>query len=510
AAQFDNLAIEALHNTVHKVELSEEANLSASVLRAGTGSSEPMVYHDKSGKLSWKMKVDTLTRRKKSGKQQREMRVEVNVEEHKGTGKGKKWVYHRSSTDKGDVITENIFEHEDVVVNGEDVDVIKLRVDSERVDLKLRKMNRVMKRMVLDIQDSSFSIEQRIKEIPVHLILEDELASRGIKMDFNCAILDQEQNQFIEIDEKGFKEEAANKSYSAQLFPGDVFLRPQVLLLHFPNKLAYVWSAQWPMLSLSILFTLIVILAFAASVYQMLNQKKLSEIKNDFINNITHEFKTPIATISLAVDSLQQSEVQNSTDRIKHYGSIIKQENERLNKHVENILQLAVLDKGRFKFIFEKLDLNELIELASDNLDLQLKKSNAIIDLQFKAENSFLYADKSHMLSVFTNLIDNAIKYKGDEDPRITIQTDNISANLLEIKVSDNGVGMDESTSSKIFDDFYRKSSGNIHNVKGFGIGLSYVKAVLLAHEASIEVVSKPQKGSIFIITCKLDRQRDV
>nr|WP_295869957.1 HAMP domain-containing sensor histidine kinase [uncultured Chitinophaga sp.] len=252
------------------------------------------------------------------------------------------------------------------------------------------------------------------------------------------------------------------------------------------------------MITGSILFTIIIITAFALTIRTLLNQKKLSEIKSDFINNMTHELKTPLATISLAIDAIGNEKVMNNTEKIRYFSGIIKEENKRMNKQVESILQSALLEKDEIGLKLQVMDVHEVIRNTTDNLQLQLESKNGVVDLQLDAINPVIMADDVHFSNVVFNLLDNAIKYS-NENLEVKIQTYNTRKSLFII-ITDNGIGMSRDTISRIFEKFYRAHTGNVHNVKGFGLGLTYVKAIVDAHKGKIKVESTVGKGSKFTL----------
>ncbi|WP_161596629.1 sensor histidine kinase [Chitinophaga vietnamensis] len=250
------------------------------------------------------------------------------------------------------------------------------------------------------------------------------------------------------------------------------------------------------MITGGVLFTLIMITAFALTIRTMLNQKKLSEIKSDFINNMTHELKTPLATISLAIDAIGNEKVMDNKDKIRYFSGIIKEENKRMNKQVESILQSALLEKDEIGMKLQATDVHAVIQHTTENLQLQLAGKNGVVDLQLDAVNPVIMADDVHFSNVIFNLLDNAIKYSKD-NLEVVIHTYNTRKSLF-IVISDNGIGMSRDTISRIFEKFYRAHTGNVHNVKGFGLGLTYVKAIVDAHKGKIKVESTLGKGSKF------------
>ena len=230
----------------------------------------------------------------------------------------------------------------------------------------------------------------------------------------------------------------------------------------------------------------------------MQKQKKISDIKSDFINNMTHEFKTPIATISLATDTMSSPKILDNEKEIKHYLQIIRQENKRMNKQVERVLQMALIENKNFQLDLRLTDAHQAIDNVIRAADLSIRKKEGRIVSILRARCSTIPLDEIHFANVMTNIIDNAIKYN-ENPPDILIETYNKN-DLLYIRISDNGIGMNREVQKHIFDKFYRKPEGNIHNVKGFGLGLSYVKAIVEAQGGTISVKSEPRNGSTFIL----------
>lgn len=263
-------------------------------------------------------------------------------------------------------------------------------------------------------------------------------------------------------------------------------------------------SLLWLMIT-SITFTLIVIAAFFLTVKTIINQRNLNKIKSDFINNMTHELKTPLATISLAVDALQNSKVQTNIEKSTYFSGIIKEENKRMNKHVETILQAALMDKNELKLNFMPLHANTIIEKVVSNFTLQLNEKNGTAVVRLNASNDLISADETHFTNLINNLVDNAVKYSKDS-LRLIITTHS-SSKFLVIHIEDNGIGMSKETVKRIFEKFYRAHTGNVHNVKGFGLGMSYVKQVIDAHKGKVKVESTLGKGSTFIVEVPLFKE---
>jgi two-component system phosphate regulon sensor histidine kinase PhoR len=270
----------------------------------------------------------------------------------------------------------------------------------------------------------------------------------------------------------------------------------EVLHVFVPQSSLTVFKSLGWMIFGGILFTAIIVTAFALTIRTMLGQKKLSEIKSDFINNMTHELKTPLATISLAIDAIGNERVMDNKDKIRYFSGIIKEENKRMNKQVESILNSALMEKEELTLNLQPIDVHQLINSTVENLQLQLEGKNGKVDLQLNAIQPIIKADEVHFSNLIFNLLDNAIKYSKD-NLEVRITTAN-TRKFLVISIADNGIGMSRDTVSRIFEKFYRAHTGNVHNVKGFGLGLTYVKAIVDAHKGRIKVESILGKGSRF------------
>lgn len=274
------------------------------------------------------------------------------------------------------------------------------------------------------------------------------------------------------------------------------------LIIVIPDYRSQVWaSLKWVLLG-AITFMIVILAAFFVTIRSLLIQKKLSEIKSDFINNMTHEFKTPIATISLAVDAMRNEKVQANPEKMAYFSGIIKDENIRMNKHVETILQAAHMDKEELELNLKPLHLHDIIKGAMDNHQLQLKDKSGEVILHLDAKSDLIEADEIHFSNLISNLIDNAIKYAAAA-PIITVST-YLKGSSIFVTVADNGIGMTDETVKRIFEKFYRAHTGNLHNVKGFGLGMSYVKTVIDAHRGYISVASKLGEGSVFTVQMDL------
>lgn len=340
--------------------------------------------------------------------------------------------------------------------------------------------------------------------------IKDELKNQGIAIDFDYGIFSNETESFLIVNGNFYVGEIGgssnielnsenkslyNSNYDISLFNTDS-MSPGSLKIFFSNKTGYLWSKVWLSLLSSILFTSLIILCFAYVVWVIFKQKKVSEMKTDFINNMTHEFKTPIATISLATDSITSEKIIHNEDKIRRFAGIIQQENKRMLNQVEKVLQMATIDKEDFKLRLGPIDLHELIDQAARNMRLKVDQREGSLTTNLVAEKYIVEADQNHISNILHNLLDNAEKYS-PERPEISISTKN-AKDGIEITITDKGLGMSKDALKNIFDKFYRVHTGNRHDVKGFGLGLSYVKALVTAHKGTISVSSEPGKGSSF------------
>jgi len=307
--------------------------------------------------------------------------------------------------------------------------------------------------------------------------------------------------------QKNYADEINNERFFVPIIPGnspdftstDTF---EHLIIVIPNFQKQVWNSLRWIVFIAAVFLLVIIAAFYITVKTMLNQKKLSEIKSDFINNMTHEFKTPLATISLAIDAIRNEKVQKDIEKMNYFSGIVKEENKRMNKHVETILQAALMEKQELKLNIETLHGNDVMQNVLENYRLQLDEKKGKSELKLLAENDLVDVDEVHFTNLISNLIDNAIKYSKD-NLLIKISTQNNNKYFI-LTVEDNGIGMSKESVKRIFEKFYRAHTGNVHNVKGFGLGMSYVKTVVDAHKGIIKVDSTLGKGTIFTVQIPL------
>ncbi len=354
--------------------------------------------------------------------------------------------------------------------------------------------------VVNDIFDELVSVniyndyQQKIDTVLLDSLIRDALSDQGIDARFHFAVLNNNQIK----SPTGRLKKMVESPYRVNLTPDNVFIQPQYLALFFPHQTNYIFRKLWLMLGGSALLILALVFSFYYSISVILRQKKLSEIKNDFINNMTHEFKTPISTISLACEVLNDSTVSKSPERTSNYLKVIAEENKRLGILVENILQTAILDKAEFKLKLQDTDVQQLILQCISNIGLQVENKEGEIVTEFNLNPALIQVDKVHLSNIILNLFDNALKYC-EQKPKIKVSTREVPEGI-EILVKDNGIGINKENQKKIFDTLYRVPTGNLHNTKGFGLGLSYVKAVIEKHGGSVKVESEPGKGSTFIL----------
>ena len=379
--------------------------------------------------------------------------------------------------------------------NKQELDSFELNVI---VDSNVTKVKNVISDVAFEMSSNNIPINKRVEISSLDSILDTSIKNAGINSDFTYLIVDKLKDSVVYSNNENSEYFSLNNTFDFLLFPKNLISPSYTLVINFPNKRQNALKSLQFVLLMSLFFTTVLIVIFVVSINIILKQKKISEIKTDFVNNMTHEFKTPIATISLSVDSIMNPKVIDSHERILYFGQIIKQENKRMNNLVEKVLQMSLMDREKIVLQLEKFNIHELIENAVDGVVVQIDENNGEIKTVFNANNSTANIDSVYLLNVFYNLFDNAIKYS-ESKPSIQISTKNVENNI-EICVSDKGIGMSKEELNKIFDKFYRVQTGNIHNVKGFGLGLSYVKKIIELHEGTISVSSKKGKGTSFNI----------
>jgi two-component system phosphate regulon sensor histidine kinase PhoR len=343
------------------------------------------------------------------------------------------------------------------------------------------------------------SVEDRVNPAFVDSLISAEFKSAGLNTPYEFGLYDFMNNKLFVDHPTAYTQQLMKTAFRVRLFPNDIFYRPDYLMIYFPDQEKYIFNNLWVMLGASVFFTLIIILTFYYTISTIIRQKKLSEIKNDFISNMTHELKTPISTISLAGQALSDPDVNKSAEAAKKYTRMIQDETKRLGQLVEDVLQSALYDYADFEFQPEKVDMHQIIQKVAKSLQMQADQKKGKIVLLLEAGNPEIEADKTHITNMVNNLVDNAIKYTPDL-PEITIRTKRSNQHFT-LTVEDNGSGISRDQQKRIFEKLYRVPTGNIHNVKGFGLGLSYVKAIVEKHRGSIKVESEKGVGSIFTVS---------
>ena len=338
--------------------------------------------------------------------------------------------------------------------------------------------------------------ERFISEPQLDSLILLELNIRGIDTRFEFGIYNPERDIFLLEKDPGLRKSLIEKGSAARLFVSDIFTSPEYLLLYFPHENNFLLTELWGMLLISIILIIVIVYSFTYTITTIFRQKKLSEMKNDFINNMTHEFKTPISTISLACEALSDRDIVRSPEFTENYINIILEENKRLATMAEKILQTAVIEKGQLKMKRERIDLHEVITDVIKNIRIQVEIKDGVIRKQCKAANPVLLGDKVHLTNLVYNLLDNANKYS-PRKPVITVRTENTSNGIL-LTIEDHGIGISKGEQKKIFDKLYRVPTGNIQDVRGFGLGLSYVKAIVEEHYGRISLESEINKGTTF------------
>ena len=357
----------------------------------------------------------------------------------------------------------------------------------------------VFESIATELQLSNIPLKKRVQPQTIDSLLELEFSSRGVNLDYSYKITSSLEDSvvFLKASQKVEKFLPEN-TYKAVLFSKDMVRDAGFLLVTFPKKNNLILKNMDSILMSSGLLLLILAGSFGYTIISILRQKKVSEMKTDFINNMTHEFKTPVATIMIASEALKDPEINDNKARVNKLANIIYDENVRLGNHIERVLNIAKIEKNDLKIEQKLLDVHDLISNVIDSMSLQLQKRESELFLQLNANHINILGDELHLSNVIFNLVDNAIKYS-KENPKITISTENYKKQLI-IKIADEGIGMNRDEQKKIFEQFYRVPTGNLHDVKGFGLGLSYVNNMVNRMKGTISVNSEKDKGAVFEI----------
>lgn len=338
-------------------------------------------------------------------------------------------------------------------------------------------------------------IHKRVSENEIKSLLSRKLKENGIDIAYEFAIYSNDLATKVQSDNF---ENNIKSTFSTPIFYDDNNQTPYKLLVNFPDDEKFILSSVIKMILLSVVFTLIIIIAYASSLYQLIKQRKISEIKTDFINNMTHEFKTPIATINLALDSIKNPKIIGDKDKVIRYLNMIKEENKRMHAQVENVLRISKLEKNELNISKDRVELHDLILDAITHVELIVENREGYIKTFLEAEISTVLANETHFTNVIVNILDNAIKYS-PKAPKIEVYTENVGNNII-LKIKDHGSGMSKAAVKRVFEKFYREHTGNIHNVKGHGLGLAYVKRIVDDHQGHVSAESEKDNGSTFTI----------
>jgi len=398
--------------------------------------------------------------------------------------------------DKNNYVGLNGYERQSIIkFNDESVLDFQARIRRQS-NLKIQELERFSRK----------PLEQRISLTYLTKYVKEAVANRGLinNMEYEWAVYSELHEQFI-IRNGGFQVSGNQTGFDNLIsspYQVSLFSRDQVpdgkLMIYFPALNNILWSSVLNELLISLALISVILFCFGYVIKVIFRQKKLSEMKTDFINNMTHEFKTPIATISLASDSITSPMILGNEDKVKRFANIIKQENKRMLSQVEKVLQMAMLDKDDFELKLTDINMHDVVNRAVSNLSLQVEKKGGKITPVLNATNPMIIGDMTHVSNIIHNLLDNANKYT-PEKPEISVTTNNVAGGV-EVNITDNGIGMSKEVRKNIFNKFYREHTGDRHDVKGFGLGLSYVKRMMTAHKGQVEVKSEKGVGSSFIL----------
>ena len=363
----------------------------------------------------------------------------------------------------------------------------------------LNKMEKAAMEEMFMVHAKRVPIHKRVSKQEIELLLQRELENRGVDIAFEYGVYS--NGLPTKVRSSKFKYAEAN-IYKSPMFVDFEGVSNFDLLVSFPKKKRFLVQSILGLAMLSLLFTIIIVVAYAGAIYQLIRQKQISEIKTDFINNMTHEFKTPIATINLAVEAIRNPKIIVDQEKVLRYLQMIRDENKRMHAQVENVLRISKLEKNQLDISKDRVNVHDIIEDAITHVELIVDDRGGYIHTHLDAERSEVLANEMHFTNVIVNMLDNAIKYSEDA-PKIDVFTER-AKNYIIIKVQDQGAGMSKGVVKKVFEKFYREHTGDIHNVKGHGLGLAYVKKIVEDHQGEVYAESEKGKGSTFYIKLPL------
>ena len=364
---------------------------------------------------------------------------------------------------------------------------------------RMELLDKVQIQMFFDGITETKSLKERVSLDLLQKLLKKELKLYDVNTPFEFGIY--ENGLATKVKSADFKFDK-NSTFGIPFLTNSEGKSDYQLLVTFPEKKKFLFSELVGITTLSIIFTLIIIIAYTSALNQLIKQRQISEIKTDFINNMTHEFKTPIATINLALDAIKSPKVIDDREKTTRYLQMIRDENKRMHAQVENVLRISKLEKRELEINKESMDIHEIIDEAIEHVNLIIEDRNGTIKTHFQATRTTVLLNDVHFTNVIVNVLDNAIKYSPD-NPIIDVYTENVK-DFVIVKVKDHGSGMNKVALKRIFEKFYREHTGDIHNVKGHGLGLAYVKRIIEDHNGQITVESEKGKGSTFIIKLPL------
>ena len=389
------------------------------------------------------------------------------------------------------IISNDVFNRENNMISS----VSKIKTVERRNPFEVAKYRTIFMQYMANLP-----IHKRITTQEILLLLNNGLFNKDIKTPFEFGVYN--NNLATRVKLNNYSEDVMGPRYATPILVDDKGNSPYELVVFFPKKENFVLSSLIGVAGLSIILTLIIVLVSFSALYQIIQQKKLAVMKTDFINNMSHEFKTPLATIGLAIDAISNSKIINNPNKIKEYSNMIKEENHRMLKQVEDVLRISQLERRTLQIEKKSLKIHDVISLAINHVSLIVKSKKGKIEINLNAFSDTILGNTNHLTNVFVNILDNAIKYS--KNPPLIIVKTIIKLNKIHITFEDKGIGIDSNSQKLIFQKFYRVQTGNIHNIKGHGLGLTYVKKIIEIHGGQIVLKSKKGFGSTFEISIPL------